>query len=522
MVDRSASPSATLFHDLHPTRPPRFGRRTFLCGSGSLLGLAAFPDLRRLLPATREPLDFVKVGKEMLTRHGLDANATGTDVFYQVMTRACASIPLGPITLYLPKEGFQPNEGRSKTPPAAVASLQVAVPALLRALAQVGRWAGTPIHAALQSKALDALAKEFELRKDFDLAMLERPLPLTELVEKPDNQRVAAVLEALAALTPLPVLAPRAGREQPVPIPILVLSTRREMVEFLCLAGVAEPSLAGAFHVPAITGWMHSYYGSAAQQGRVQILCMQEGHVGDGALETWTEPSQDTDRELAAHTLTYDALVSLISGQAAALPNWFTLGLAFEGVMNQYGRIAGRLGADSVGDVTPPRQAFVPGGQSQGGQFPPNLSALRGTLGMKELRRFLEERKQAAFELLDERDPKDPQRKAALADDEVVYVNFRDTQNSEENGYLHFGPYLGQDMTLLLERQVSYDLALIQRSLFALAAAELAALEKGAALARLMTALPGAATPFEEVFEQATATTPTALERRFFAEIKKK
>lgn len=509
-------------HDLHLARPPRFGRRTFLRGSGSLLGLAAVPGLTRLLPAAREPLDYVKVGKGMLTRHGLDANATGLDVFYQVMTRACASVPLGPITLHLPKEGFRPKEGRSKDPPAAVKSLQIAVPALLRALAQSGRWAGTPIHPALQPKPLDALAKEFELRKGFDPAVLESPVPLTELVDKPDNKRVAEVLEALAALAPLPVLAPRAGREQPIPIPILVLPSRREMVEFLCLAGVAEPSLAGAFHVPAITGWMHSYYGSVAQQGRVQILCLEEGHVGDGALETWTEPSQDTDRELAAHTLTYDALVSLIGGQAAAMPNWFTLGLAFAGVMNQYGRIAGRLGADSVGDVTPPRQAFVAGGASQGGQFPPNLSALRGTLGEKELRRFLEERKQAAYELLGERDAKDPQRRAATTDDEVTYFNFRDQQGGEANGYLHFGPYLGQDVTLLLEQDVSYDLALIQRALFALVAAELAALEKGEALARLMSALPGATAPFEDLFEPAVGTTLTAVERKLFAGIKKK
>ena len=209
-------------------------------------------------------------------------------------------------------------------------------------------------------------------------------------------------------------------------------------------------------------------------------------------------------------------------GQIAAVPNWFTLGLAFEGVMKQYGRIAGRLGADSVGDVTPPRQAFVAGGASQGGQFPPNLSALRGTLGEKELRRFLEERKQAAYELLGERDAKDPQRKAAASDDEVVYFNFRDQQGGEADGHLHFGPYLGQDVTLLLEKEVSYDLALIQRALFALAAAELAALEKGAALARLMTALPGATAPFEETFEQSVAITPTALERRLFAEVKKK
>lgn len=502
---------------------PRFGRRALLKGSCGALALAASPGAwNRAWAAVGDPLDFVAVGRGLLTRHGFDATATGVDVFYEVMQRACAQIPLGPITLYLPKAGFHPKDARAKSYPAAADSLRVAVPALLRTLAQVGNWSGAAVGAGLQEKGLLAMAKEIDITKDFDLLLLEQPLALSALFPKPEDKRVASSLDALSELAPLPALAPTAGRSQPLPIPILVLPTRREMVEFLCMGGLLDPGVTSTFHSPAITGWMHSFYGSVDYQGRVQILCLEEGHTGEGTLGQWADASQGTEVDLAQHTLTYDALVSLLGGQAAVVPNWFVLGMGFQGVFEQYGRVAARLGADSVGDVTPPRQAFVPGGQSEGGQFPPNLSGLRGSLGLKELSNFLAERKQAAYKILDQRDAQDPQRKAARADEEVVYMNFRDAEYSEENGYLHFGPYLGQDMAELGRKNVPYDLALIQRSLFALAAAELAALDDGQAVVRLMNALPLATAPFEEVFEQALGATPAALERSVFAAIKKK
>ncbi|MDA1259658.1 MAG: hypothetical protein O3A20_03460 [Planctomycetota bacterium] len=66
---------------------------------------------------------------------------------------------------------------------------------------------------------------------------------------------------------------------------------------------------------------------------------------------------------------------------------------------------------------------------------------------MKELRRVLENRKPAAFVLPSDRDSKDAQRKSAKAGDEVVFFNFRDAKGSEADGSLHFGAYLGQDVS---------------------------------------------------------------------------
>jgi hypothetical protein len=506
-----------------PIGPLRFGRRTLLKGGCGALALAATPRAwARALAHPGEPLDFVALGRELLSRHGLDPDVTGVDVFYDVMRRACATIPIGPITLYVPKLGFQIKDVRGKSYPSATESLRVAVPALLRTLAQVGKWSGATVGPGLQEKGLAAFAKELEITKDFDAALVERPLALTALFPKPDDKRVVATLDALKELQALTALAPTAGLDKPMPIPILVLPTRREMVEFLCMGGLLDPGVTSTFHSPEITGWNHSFYGSVGYQGRVQILCMEEGHTGEGTAEMWAEASQGTEPELASHTLTYDAMVSLLGGQAAVVPNWFALGMGFQGVFEQYGRVAARLGADSIGDVTPPRQAFVPGGQSEGGKFPPNLSALRGTLGLKELKNFLAERKQAAYKILDKRDGQDPQRKAANADDEVVYMNFRDADGSEANGYLHFGPYLGQDVTALGQKNVPYDLALIQRALFACAAAELSAWENGTALPKFMTVLPGSTTPFEEIFENTLGITPSTIERTVFAGIKKK
>lgn len=485
--------------------------RPALCAAAFVLGGAA--------PSPpQEPLDFVKVGTEMLTRHGFDAGATGTDVFYDVMERACARIEIGPLTLYLPKEAFLQPEGRRSAAPPAVDALKLAIPATLRAAIQVAVWNGAP---APTAKQLADLEKGIGVPAGFDPARLDQPLPWTAFLTDPKDRKIAAAVEAAYAALGSPGSMPPGEGERRPPLPLAVFPDRRSMVEYLCLAGVAKPALASAFHTPAITGWMHSYYGSADHRGRVQMLCLEEGSVGDGALNTWTEPSQDTDPELARHILTYDSLVALVGARAPSAPSWFTLGMAFEGVFAQYGRIGARLGADSVGDVTPPRQAFVPGGRSQGGQFPQNVSSLRGTIGAGELLDFLEGRKQAAFKLLEDRDAKDPLRKAARSGDEVVFFNFRDDAGSEEHGHLHFGPYLGTDQSHLIGRGVGGDLSLTQRALFALVAGKLAARNKGAAVQKLFAALP-AAGDFEAAFREQVGVTPGDLERELFEGIKKK
>ena len=63
---------------------------------------------------------------------------------------------------------------------------------------------------------------------------------------------------------------------------------------------------------------------------------------------------------------------------------------------------------------------------------------------------------------------------------------------------------------------------MIQRALFALAAGRLIELEKGAALARLLQALPSAGEDFTAAMREATGLTPSELERGLFEEIDKK
>jgi hypothetical protein len=294
------------------------------------------------------------------------------------------------------------------------------------------------------------------------------------------------------------------------------------MVEFACMAGVVEPALTGVFHQAAITGWIHSYYGSAGHLGRAQLLCLEEGQIGDGALEQWTMASAQTDTELTQQTITYDAIIALVGARCSNAPNWFALGLGLAGTAAQYDSVAGRLGADTVGDMTPPRMAFVPGGASSGGFFLPNSSDLRGKRSTKDFLRLLEARKQAGYERLEERDRDDPQRKAARANDATVFFNLRDATGSEENGHLHFGPYVGQDVTHLSDENLGSDVALVQRAVFTLVASKLADWDDGEGLARLLSS-PGDATGvFEDRFESEVGTTPSELERAVFEKIKKK
>jgi hypothetical protein len=496
-------------------------RRLILHGSLCALGLVALPGVARFTPAAGDPLDYVKAGKDLLTRNGMDPDAITPETFHELMAGACATISCGPVNLFIPKEGFKDKSERGKTYPAAADTLRLAVPAVLRALTQMGRWSRVEGAMGLEEKELNDLSGMIEIAKEFDLAALEKPLTLADLLGKDLNKREKAILDKFNALLKNKNLTPTLDGKAAPPIPMLVVPTRKEMIEYLCLAGLVEPTLVGVFHAPAITGWMHCYYGSSSRNGRVQMLCLEEGETGEGALERWTEPSQGLDLFLARHTITYDALVALVGQQTQTIPNWLALGLGFEGVLSQYGEMGGRLGADSVGDVTPPRQAFVPGGASNGGQFPPNLSALRGTVTAKEQQRFLEERKKAAYKILAGHDASDPQRKAARTGEQPVFFNFRDQGGFEEKGYLHFGPYTGQDVSALLGKNIGYDLALVQRALFTLVAGELAAVEKGAALSRLVTALPASSEDFEALFKRETGLTPSDLERAAFDKIKK-
>jgi len=500
----------------------RDSRRALFRVSACALLLVALPGATHFTSAAGDPLDYVKVGKDLLSRNGMDPAAVKPDSYNELMARDCATVLFGPVRLYVPKEGFKAKNDRDKNYPAAADTLKLAVPPVLRALCQLGLWTRVEGQAGPDDKELNDLAGMIEIGKDFDLASLKEPLTLSSLLGKDISKREQAILDKVDALLASKNLSLMLEGKPAPPIPVLVLPTRKEMIEYLCLAGVVEPTLAGSFHNPAITGWFHSYFGSPTYLGRVQILCLQEGESGEGSLERWAEAASGTDAFLVRHTLTYDTLISLIGLQGASIPNWMALGLGIQGVVSQYGNLAGRLGADSVGDVTPPRQAFVPGGRANGGTFPPNLSALRGTINIKEQRRFLEERKKAAYKILDARDAKDPERKAALAGEQTVYFNFRDPTGSESGGYLHFGPYVGQDVTPLLSKNLGYDLALLQRALFTIVAGELLDVENGAALARLLTALPGSTEDFEAQFKKEIGVTASDLERAAFDKIKAK
>ncbi len=502
--------------------PISLSRRDSWRGITGALALVALLGASRDLPTLGEPLDYVQAGKDLLTRHGLNADTIAPDAYQQVLSLACVNVPLGPVALYVPKDGFRAEGERGKNYPAATETLRLAIPAVLRAIVQIGRWSGSAEGLALSEKDLRDLVGMIEVAKGFDPDAASDPGSLAPLLGKDVDKREQALLDKVAALFSSEILAPQTEGAGAPKIPILVLPTRKEMVEYLCLAGVVDPAVAVVFHQPGITGWIHSYYGALNPLGRVHLLCLAEGSTGEGTLEHWAEGSGGLDAELARHTLTYDVIVAWVGARGASVPNWLALGLGFEGVLAQYGVMAGRLGADSVGDVTPPRMAFVPGGQASGGTFPPNYSALRATLSTKDLRNLLEERKRAAYARLEDRDVKDPQRKAAKDGDEVVYLNFRNPQGSEVDGTLHYGPYVGQDVSHLLEQDVSFDLALAQRAIFALVAGELVALDKGGPLGRVLAALPAWSEPFEDLLRKEAGLTPADLERAVFASLKKK
>ena len=509
------------------TRP--WSRRAFLGGSAGALGWLALPSTARGLLRTiepletvAEPLDYVAVGTALLERFRMGTAPDGANGFEELVRRACVNLALGPVVLNIPLIGFADHDTRDAGYPAAIDSLRDAVPAVLRALMQAGTWSGVADLPEFKDRDFEAAAEMLELPADLLTTLPETPLPLRALLGDRPGRRERALLDALELLDASGACAPAAASGDPgsAYIPLLILPTRREMVEFACAAGVLEPSLAGVFHHPSITGWVHAYFGGdAAGLGRMQVLCLAEGQVGDGALSVWDQASQATAPDFVRQSLTYDVLVAWANARGSMVPNWLALGLGFEGVRACYGGVYGRVGADSVGDVTPPRSAFIPGGNSDGGMFLPNFSELRAVLRTKDFERFLEDRKQAAYTLLDARERNDPQRKAARSGDEVVYFNLRDAAGSEERGYLHYGRYIGTDVRHLVGRGVGADLARTQRAVFLMVCGALAARDKGKALARLLAALPTAEADFAALFQAQVGVSPGAIEREVFAEI---
>lgn len=498
-------------------------RRVFLQRGTLALGALALPDLGRLYaarPAQGEPLDYVKVGRATFERWGVDPTAAPLEAIYELTAKSCLSFAFGPVLLQLPKEAFRSEEARQPRYPQALPLLRLTVPAVLRGMSKLAEWAEVDDFEPFTEKDLEALGKGLELPEDYDPSGVDAPLSLRGFVGEKPKKKIVDLLDRVDALLACPLYA-EGGSMASSPVPVAVLPTRREMVEMACAAGVAEPNLASAFHIPAVTGWVHSYYGSPSQQGRLHLLCLEEGTVGDGAISQWQVPTGPVEPDLAEHSLTFDIIVGLLSNWNAKVGNWFALGLGFVGVMECYDGLSGRVGADSAADVTPPRSAFIPGGNSNGGAFVPNASDLRAVLKQRDFERMVERRKQAAYDLLEDRDSDDPQRKAAKAGDEVVFFNLRDGDGSEAKGYLHYGSWVGTDVSHVAALGVGNDLARVQRAVFTLVALELVQHEKGESLAGLL-AVTDPAADFDEQFVEKVGITPAELEREVFAEIKKK
>ena len=288
-----------------PATPGR-SRRTFLMESASAIGWLALPPTARGLLRTLEPLDgavepldYVAVGNAMLERFSMDSAPAGANGFEELVRRACVNLALGPVVLNVPLEGFEDQETRAAGYPAAIETLRLAVPAVLRALMRAGTWSAVADLPEFKDRDFEAAADMLELPEDLLSTLPEAPIPLRALAGDRPGRRERALLEALEMLDASAVWTSGPVGDGPVPayIPLLVLPTRREMVEFACAAGVLEPSLAGVFHHPSITGWVHAYFGGdATGLGRLQMLCLEEGQVGEGALSVWDQASQATAR----------------------------------------------------------------------------------------------------------------------------------------------------------------------------------------------------------------------------------
>lgn len=164
-----------------------------------------------------------------------------------------------------------------------------------------------------------------------------------------------------------------APRETPQRLRLYLMPTRRDFVEFLALLGWLQADQRANYWLDAAGDW------SQAHDNDDQIVALEYSvpNRPPGQYEQGTSLSKD-DPTLMQQQVVQLALNELFDSQyQGRVPGAFVQGLSMNLVIDQFGEINTRIDGDLRARVTGKREAFVPGGNKDGGFLSKNSAETR-------------------------------------------------------------------------------------------------------------------------------------------------
>ena len=338
-------------------------RTTFLACALALAASTPTPSLAA--PGAREEarIDFDRAARAFLESRGVRDPKPDATTLDAVIEQHFVRARLGAFDVLLPKDGLEKHAESAKS----------CAQALLEAQSQWLEWLEP---AKRDTKALRAdLAHVAAWVKGWKTPMLAKLASgaggdLGSLLGASESH--AAAIERLSkAQKHGEALGP--ARETPIAARIFLMPTRRDFVEFLALLGWLDPSQRPHYWLDAAADWSQAHFNAD------QIVALEYGvpnrpagkyDQGMGLATDDPTVMQQQVVQLALNEL-FDALYE---GRA---PGAFVQGLSMNVVIDQFGEIGTRIDGDLRARVTGKREAFVPGGNKDGGFLSKNSADTR-------------------------------------------------------------------------------------------------------------------------------------------------
>lgn len=318
----------------------------------------------RSVPGDQVELPYEELGRELLADHGYADTERGKLEVDAFLARACVHLPLGLFDVYMPAEAATGGE--------AAGDLKTLALALLEAQA---RWLELTASVAQDDRTaradIEALAKWVKTWKDGKVAGAaagdERDL-LVALGAKDNLVESAHRLADYMASGKCLGVEREAERE-----PLVLVPTRRQFVQFVCLGAWIRPDLTENFWRPDIIDWTNVY---ADHYKFLALEFAAPGHAPGDLEASWDMDSKSPTG--MAQQITQLAMNSLVDNYLGErVPPALAGAIALNLVIDVFGECNTRVDGDLRERRTEAREIFVPGGNPGGGFLPVNSAESR-------------------------------------------------------------------------------------------------------------------------------------------------
>lgn len=153
-----------------------------------------------------------------------------------------------------------------------------------------------------------------------------------------------------------------------IPANLVLVPSRKSFVELVALVGWLRPELKDIFWAQNLASW------TEALVDDWRLICLKYAAFGGPMDEYEREMRMDEREKTGMEQFVAERSFFALQYQAFGdrVPPVLGSGMAMSLVIDLYGEDNTRSEGDLRGRSKPPREVFVPGGQSEGGQLPPN------------------------------------------------------------------------------------------------------------------------------------------------------